>query len=81
MEPSCKARSAQEELELRRGRSLDLLDEEQQYAYARLTDKAAVIVIFNNDTKPAEVSFDITFINKQIPVDAVKGRSSATFRI
>ncbi|HCA58293.1 MAG TPA: hypothetical protein DEP46_09945, partial [Blastocatellia bacterium] len=36
----------------------------------RLTDKAAVIVIFNNDTKPAEVSFDITFINKQIPIEA-----------
>ncbi len=55
---------------LRRGRSLDLLDEEQQLAYARFTDKAAVIVIFNNDTKPAEVSFDISFISKQIPVNA-----------
>ena len=66
-----KLGALRKELEpLRRGRSLDLLDEEQQYAYARLTDKAAVIVIFNNDTKPAEVSFDITFINKQIPVEA-----------
>lgn len=55
---------------LRRGRSLDLVDEEQQYAYARLTDKAAVVVIFNNDTKPAEVSFDISFISRQIAVDA-----------
>jgi len=55
---------------LRRGRSLDLVDEDQQFAYARLTDKAAVIVIFNNDTKPAEVSFDISFISKQIGVEA-----------
>jgi glycosidase len=55
---------------LRRGRSLDLVDEEQQFAYARLTDKAAVIVIFNNDTKPAEVNFDISFISRQINVDA-----------
>jgi len=55
---------------LRRGRSLDLVDEEQQFAYARLTDKAAVIVIFNNDSKPAEVNFDISFISRQIGVDA-----------
>jgi len=47
---------------LRRGRSLDLLDEEQQLAFARVTDKAAVIVVFNNDTKPAEVSFDISML-------------------
>lgn len=67
-----KLGALRKELEpLHRGRSLDLLDEEQQYAYARLTDKAAVIVIFNNDTKPAEVSFDISFISRQIPVDAV----------
>ena len=55
---------------LRRGRSLDLFDAEQQYAYARLTDKAAVIVIFNNDTKAAEVDFDISFISRQIATDA-----------
>lgn len=53
---------------LRRGRSLDLLDEEQQLAFARVTDKGAVVVIFNNDTKPAEVSFDISMI-KTIPAN------------
>ena len=47
---------------LRRGRTLDLLDEEQQLAYVRLTDKEAVVIVFNNDTKPAEVSFDISMI-------------------
>lgn len=55
---------------LRRGRSLDLVDEEQQFAFARLTDKAAVIVIFNNDMKPAEVSFDLSFISRQVGVNA-----------
>lgn len=66
-----KLGALRKELEpLRRGRSLDLVDEEQQYVYARLTDKAAVVVIFNNDTKPAEVSFDISFISKQIGVNA-----------
>lgn len=55
---------------LRRGSSLDLVDEEQQFAFARLTDKAGVIVIFNNDTKPADVNFDISFISRQIDVNA-----------
>jgi neopullulanase len=49
---------------LRTGKSLDLLDEPQQMAYARLMDeKFAVLMIFNNDTKPAEVSFDVSMIN------------------
>ena len=47
---------------LRRGSSLDLLDEEQQLSFARVTLKGAVIVVFNNDTKPANVSFDISMI-------------------
>lgn len=54
---------------LRTGKSLDLLDEEQQMAYARLTDKQAVLVVFNNDTKPAEVSFDVSMI-KQFPANS-----------
>ena len=55
---------------LRRGKTLDLLDEEQQMAYARVTDKAAVIVVFNNDVKPAAISFDISMI-KQIAANTV----------
>ena len=51
---------------LRRGKTIDLVDEEQQMAYARVTDKQAVIVVFNNDAKPARLSFDIGMI-KQIP--------------
>lgn len=47
---------------LRTGATLDLLDEEQQMAYARTTEKQAVVVVFNNDTKPAEVAFDVSMI-------------------
>ncbi len=47
---------------LRRGRTLDLLDEEQQMAYTRFTDKGAVIVVINNDTKVATVNFDVSMI-------------------
>ena len=47
---------------LRRGASLDLLDEEQQIAYARVGNTAAVVVVFNNDTKPATVRFDVSMI-------------------
>ncbi|MEQ1641826.1 MAG: alpha-amylase family glycosyl hydrolase [Pyrinomonadaceae bacterium] len=54
-----------QELEpLRRGRSLDLHDEEQQMAYARVTANKAVIVGFNNDTKPATLSFDVGMIRQ-----------------
>ncbi len=47
---------------LRRGKTLDLLDEEQQMAYARFIgmDVPPVIVAINNDTKPSELSFHVT---------------------
>jgi glycosidase len=47
---------------LRTGETLDLLDAEQQMAYARVKDDQAVLMVFNNDTKPAEVSFDVSMI-------------------
>jgi neopullulanase len=40
---------------LRRGRMVNLTGTEQTWAYARMTDKATAIVIFNNDAKPASV--------------------------
>ncbi|MEO7672975.1 MAG: alpha-amylase family glycosyl hydrolase [Pyrinomonadaceae bacterium] len=55
---------------LRRGKTLDLLDEEQQMAYARITEKEAVIVAINNDTKPAALTFDVSMI-KTIPAGAI----------
>ena len=53
---------------LRRGKTIDLLDEEQQMAYARFTEKEAVIVLFNNDTKPGDLTFDVSSI-KSLPKD------------
>jgi hypothetical protein len=52
-----------QELEpLRKGKTLDLLDEEQQLAYARYVGKnvSPVIVVFNNDTKPATIEFQVS---------------------
>ncbi len=49
---------------LRRGKTIDLLDEEQQMAYARMTDKEAIVVVFNNETKPATVTFDVSMIKQ-----------------
>jgi len=38
---------------LRRGRQINLYYTEQQFAFARATDRAAVVVAFNNDAKPS----------------------------
>lgn len=47
---------------LRNGASFDLLDEEQQSAYARVANNQTVIVVFNNDTKAANVRFDVSML-------------------
>ncbi|MFN3330851.1 MAG: hypothetical protein ACK419_07995, partial [Pyrinomonadaceae bacterium] len=39
-------------------------------AYARVTDKEAVLIVINNDTKPARVSFDVSMI-KTLPKNGV----------
>ncbi len=38
---------------LRRGRQINLYYTEQQFAFARVTERGAAVVAFNNDTKPA----------------------------
>jgi glycosidase len=43
---------------LRRGKLVNLHVAAQQYAYARVTDRGAVIVVINNDTKPASFDFN-----------------------
>jgi glycosidase len=48
---------------LRRGALTNLYASEQQYAYARTTDSASVIVAINNDTKPATFEFNVTAAN------------------
>jgi len=56
-----------QELEpLRKGKSLDLYDGEQQAVYARYTDRQAVITVFNNDSKSATIEFGVTDL-KTIP--------------
>jgi neopullulanase len=44
---------------LRRGSLVNLYIAAQQYAYARVTDRGTVIVVINNDTKPAAFDFSI----------------------
>ncbi|HEX8423179.1 MAG TPA: hypothetical protein VF634_07200, partial [Pyrinomonadaceae bacterium] len=56
---------------LRRGALVTLHAAAQQYAYARVaegTGRGAVIVVFNNDTKPANVEFDVA--PARLPNDA-----------
>jgi glycosidase len=55
---------------LRNGKTFDLLDEEQQLAYVRTTEKQAVLMIFNNDVKQAEVAFDVSMI-KPFPLNSI----------
>lgn len=50
---------------LRRGRLVNLHVTEQQYAYARTTDRQSVLIIFNNDAKAATIEFDVTAANLQ----------------
>ena len=47
---------------LRNGKTLDLLDEEQQMAYARVNENQAVLMIFNNDMKAVNMQFDVSMI-------------------
>lgn len=44
---------------LRRGRSIDLFEAEQQMAVARMTERQTVISVFNNDKQPATVEFGV----------------------
>jgi glycosidase len=44
---------------LRRGALVTLRAAGQQYAYARVSERGAVIVVLNNDTKPATLEFSI----------------------
>ncbi len=56
----------QELAPLRNGKSLDLYDGEQQAVYSRFTEKQAVIVVFNNETKPATIEFSVSEL-KMLP--------------
>src|SRR6266516_875267 len=45
---------------LRRGALVNLYSSDQQYAYARTTRDAAVVIVINNDTKPADLAFEVS---------------------
>jgi neopullulanase len=45
---------------LRRGALVNLYVADQQYAYARRTERASVIVAFNNENRPATIAFDVS---------------------
>ncbi|HTG15634.1 MAG TPA: alpha-amylase family glycosyl hydrolase [Blastocatellia bacterium] len=45
---------------LRRGALVNLYVADQQYAYARKTERASVIVAINNDSKPSTFEFDVS---------------------
>ena len=57
---------------LRTGKLVNLYISEQQYAYARMTRDDAVIVVFNNDDKPAEIEFDVP--RTTFPIDGLHDR-------
>ncbi|HEX8638084.1 MAG TPA: alpha-amylase family glycosyl hydrolase, partial [Pyrinomonadaceae bacterium] len=61
---------------LQKGETFDLLDEEQQMAYARVFTDQAVLMVFNNDTKPANVSFDVSMIKQLAPNATLTDRLS-----
>ena len=44
---------------LRRGRMVNLAGSEQTWAYARMTDKATAIVVFNNEAKAATIEVPV----------------------
>ena len=57
-----------QELEsLRRGRSYDLLDAEQQYAYARVVPGEVTVMVFNNAAEAADCKFSV----KALPIEAL----------
>jgi glycosidase len=45
---------------LRRGRLINLHVSDQQYGYARTSKSGSVVTIINNDTKTAQIEFDVS---------------------
>jgi glycosidase len=56
-----KLTSLHRELEpLQRGKLVNLYVSDQQYAYARKTNRTAVVVVINNEAKGVEIEFDVS---------------------
>jgi glycosidase len=48
---------------LRRGALVNLFISDQQYAYARVGSQASVVIVINNDTKPAKIELGLAGTN------------------
>jgi len=79
-----KLAGLREELEpLRRGALVNLFISDQQYAYARKTERAFVIVVINNDIKASAIEFDVSplgFIDSVSLIDRLGVVDAATIR-
>lgn len=47
------------------GKSLDLLDAEQQYVYARVSDQHTLVIALNNDTEASVIEFEAGSLQSQ----------------
>ena len=66
---------------LRTGTLVNLYVSEQQYAYARVLNRDAVVVAINNDNQPAEIEFDVSrfeFRNGPTLIDRLDGGVTAS---
>lgn len=62
---------------LRRGRMVHLTVDDGTYAFARLTDRKTVVVVFNNRAQPASVDFAVPAVLKLAEGAALRNRLGA----
>ncbi len=76
-----KLTALRRELEpLKRGSLVNLYASEQQYAYARTTNGQSVVMVFNNDSKPAQIELDVStlgFSDGSVLIDRLSTTSEA----
>ena len=63
---------------LRHGRTVNLLNEEQQYAYARVGPSDSAIVILNNAASAASLDFGVPLPDGTVLRDALSSTESIT---
>ena len=63
---------------LRRGALVSLFVSDQQYAYARVGKQASVLIVINNDTKPAKIDFGLAGTKLQDGVKLVDRLGTAS---
>lgn len=63
---------------LRRGALVNLFISDQQYAYARVGRQASVVIVINNDTKPAKIELGVAGTNLQDGVKLVDRLGAAS---